>query len=66
MEYQEFGVDRVQQQQESYAVGWALLRRSLPYEPAAWDDVTRHEAAAALARAAQFIAMIDAQSAGGV
>jgi len=66
MASQEFGVDRVRQQQELYAVGWALLRRSLPYEPASWDDVTRHEAASALARAARFIAMIDAQPATGV
>ncbi len=44
MAYQEFGVDRVRQQQELHAVGWALLCRSLPYEPASWDDVTRHEA----------------------
>lgn len=65
MAYQEFGVDRVRQQQELHAVGWALLRRSLPYEPASWDDVTRHEAAAALARAARFIAMIDAQPPAG-
>lgn len=65
MAYQEFGVDRVRQQQELHAVGWALLCRSLPYEPASWDDVTRHEAAAALARAARFIAMIDAQPPAG-
>ena len=43
-------------------MGWALLCRSLPYEPVSWDDVTRHEAATALARAAQFIAAFDAQA----